>query len=360
MVRCATLVLMCAALAGMDSATAGSAACATQPRAAPAVELLVLDGMGTRVSGCVPPAFDLRNRAACACEEGGTGERSKSAIVWTSDGAIFSAATAFYRTHDRYDVTQELKRWAYVRAHAKAQTGVSAFHAVLADSQCKRVGERGASEVLDESTVTEALAPPTPRRFVLGLMEQVHDNAPVENSVTVILKAAESAADAARAAARTSIAEADRGPMETHAGFADTIFQKTFPVGVGIVCDLETDDLWILGYGSAVAITHPDRSLARGLRVAAERQAELRALQALASLLADGTSVEAAGDGQVVYARGPRTVRLPPGLLTKTLLAGDGHWVYATTVLRGKVSQTPLLCEGWRAGGRSSPRELPK
>ncbi|MBA6389916.1 hypothetical protein H4J38_03880 [Colwellia sp. BRX10-3] len=149
------------------------------------------------------------------------------------------------------------------------------------------------------------------------------------------------------------------------------------PVGAKVLTNPETNENYVMGFGSAIVRDNKNKSIARKLKTVAKRQSETRARAALLGTLKgeqvywDGSFDEKQVDKNTQFDYDPETLdpsqvavldeeqstfinqlkatddyktliagTLPPGVSTKSFVSTDGHWQYTVAIYAPSLEKT--------------------
>jgi hypothetical protein len=221
-----------------------------------------------------------------------SGDDGIEEVVVPSGYATISVASADYRTYDNRNATLLSKRAAYTVAMARAQKQLvenvegltSACERSLSTTLESRDAGTGENRTNVSTNVTEQC-----REDVKGVLNgyvvyAVKDNAPEEKTVTVALASSTKTQQAAQRVGGALVLARDKNrAWDTLMAEITSPFAP--PVGAVMMTDPDTGENIIVGYGSAIIRSNADPSTARKLQQSAERQAQMRANNALVSFL---------------------------------------------------------------------------
>lgn len=149
------------------------------------------------------------------------------------------------------------------------------------------------------------------------------------------------------------------------------------PVGAKVLTNPETNENYIMGFGSAIVRTNKNKAVSRKLKTVAKRQSETRARSALLGTLKgekvywdgsfdekqmdkntqfkydqetlDPTQVAVLDEEQSTFINQLKTTddystltkgKLPPGVSTKSFISTDGNWQYTVAIYAPSLEKT--------------------
>ncbi len=149
------------------------------------------------------------------------------------------------------------------------------------------------------------------------------------------------------------------------------------PVGAKVLTNPETNENYVMGFGSAIVRTNKNKAISRKLKTVAKRQSETRARSALLGTLKgekvywDGSFDEKQMDKNTQFKYDPETLdptqvavldeeqstfinqlkttddystltkgKLPPGVSTKSFISTDGNWQYTVAIYAPSLEKT--------------------
>lgn len=296
--------------------------------------------------------------------------------VQTKTGmGIISTATVDYTRYQNINATMLGKRGAYVKAFTKAQgqlvgylegfenncTTALSDQLVSLDTGVDSAATRGSS--LSEQCAEVA------KGVLAGFITyQIDDNAD-DDFVTVSLASSTKTREAVSRVGGAVVVSSD--PKKAFEHIAKEVTSGVVPpLGAKLIHNPENGESIVIGFGSAIVRQNNDKAMARQLQTMANRQAQLRANNALVAFLSgsdvywkggfEEEQVESAqqfdiptdSNGQLqdpVIFDDTRSVflnavsssndyqvitggQVPPGVTSKTYKSEDGYWVNAIAV----------------------------
>ncbi len=243
-------------------------------------------------------APDAQNGLAYAYQQLMVGGRNGVEEIAVPSGyAVLSMATEDYRTYENLNATLLSKRSAYARAYARAQkqlvTNFEGIKSVCTMSTRatleSRDGGSGENLSTSETSIAEQCRESAEGALAGYVLYSVQDNAPAENTVTVAIASSSKTRNAAQRAGGALIVAED-GRSAWDALMSEITAKLVPPLGARIIVNPRTGETTVVGFGSAIVRQNPDAAMARRLREASERQAQIRANRALIGFL-QGDSV---------------------------------------------------------------------
>jgi hypothetical protein len=152
------------------------------------------------------------------------------------------------------------------------------------------------------------------------------------------------------------------------------------PVGAKVLTNPETNESYVMGFGSSIVRTNKNKAISRKLKTVAKRQSETRARSALLGTLKgekvywngsfdekqmdkntqfkydpetlDPTQVEALDEEQSTFINQLKTTddyatlsegKLPPGVSTKSFISTDGNWQYTVAIYAPSLEKSARI-----------------
>lgn len=152
------------------------------------------------------------------------------------------------------------------------------------------------------------------------------------------------------------------------------------PVGAKVLTNPETNESYVMGFGSSIVRTNKNKAISRKLKTVAKRQSETRARSALLGTLKgekvywngsfdekqmdkntqfkydpetlDPTQVETLDEEQSTFINQLKTTddyatlsegKLPPGVSTKSFISTDGNWQYTVAIYAPSLEKSARI-----------------
>jgi len=295
---------------------------------------------------------------------------------------ILSVASASYQTFNNVNASLLSKRGAYNKAFliAKKQfvanmKGVSLMCSNVVSASMDVIDSGNESVANTTEIQTEACVESVSGSLAGYVTFDVNDNIN-ENLVRVsLISTPKTRAQIRHQAGAVAVTTA---PNEIFKHIVSDLKSGILPpVGAKVITNPETNENYVMGFGSAIIRTNKNKSISRKLKTVAKRQSESRARSALLGTLKgekvywsgsfdekqmdkntqfkydpetlDPTQVALLDEEQSTFINQLKTTddystltkgKLPPGVSTKSFISTDGNWQYTVAIYAPSLEKT--------------------